>query len=118
MIEKQNEAADRGKSAEPPRPIEAGARYEETILGMAQQHGVGKSFTPSDVAQALAEDWRPLLGHIRAAARRLAEAGRIEILRHGKPVEPAALRGVIRLRLKAAAPADAATPEPTPPALG
>jgi hypothetical protein len=30
----------------------------------------------------------------------LAEAGRIDILRHGKPVEPAAMKGVIRLRLK------------------
>lgn len=85
------------------KPTEAGANYEAMILRMAEERGAAKSFTPSDVAQALAEDWRPLLTHIRAAARRLAEKGLIEILRHGKPIEPAALKGVIRLRLKPAA---------------
>jgi hypothetical protein len=82
------------------KPTEAGATYEAAILQTAAEHGPGKSFTPTDVAQQLAENWRPLLNHIRAAARRLAERGEIEILRHGKPVEPSALKGVIRLRLK------------------
>lgn len=35
---------------------------------------------------------------VRQAAIRLALAGRIEILRHGKPVDPQAFKGVIRLR--------------------
>jgi hypothetical protein len=74
--------------------------YEAAILRMAAKASDGKSITPSDVALSLAEDWRPLLKHIRAAARRLAEQGRIDILRHGKPIDPAALKGVIRLRLK------------------
>lgn len=82
------------------KPAEAGATYEAAILQMAVKLGAAKSFTPTDVAQPLAENWRPLLNHIRAAARRLAERGQIEILRHGKPVEPSALKGVIRLRLK------------------
>lgn len=73
--------------------------YEAAIILMAERAGAGRSITPSDVAMSLAEDWRPLLKHIRAAARRLAEQGRIEILRHGKPIDPAALKGVIRLRL-------------------
>jgi hypothetical protein len=84
------------------KPTEAGATYEAAILQTAAEHGPGKSFTPTDVAQKLAENWRPVLNHIRAAARRLAEKGEIEILRHGKPVEPSALKGVIRLRLKEA----------------
>lgn len=96
----------------PALPDAAGARYEETILRLAVAHGTGKSFTPTDVAQTLSENWRPLLGHVRAAARRLAEAGRIDILRHGKPVEPAALRGVIRLRLKPLVEAEEAAAEP------
>lgn len=74
--------------------------YEAAILLMVEQAGPVKSITPSDVAMSLAEDWRPLLKHVRAAARRLAEQGRIDILRHGKLIDPAALKGVIRLRLK------------------
>jgi hypothetical protein len=85
------------EEAEAPAP---GSRYDATILAIAAERGEAKSFCPSEVARALAEDWRPLLTHVRAAARRLAEAGRIDILRHGKPIEPAAIRGVIRLRLK------------------
>ena len=40
------------------------------------------------------------LSAVRRAAARLAEAGRIEILRKGKPVPPAEMRGVIRLRIR------------------
>jgi hypothetical protein len=89
--------ADDAGEAAPPAPV---SRYDATILQIAAERGEGKSFCPSEVARALSEDWRPLLIHVRAAARRLAEAGRIDILRHGKPVEPAAMKGVIRLRLK------------------
>lgn len=81
-------------------PVEPTSRYDATILRIAAERGEEKSFCPSEVARALSEDWRPLLTHVRAAARRLAEAGRIDILRHGKPIDPAAIKGVIRLRLK------------------
>ncbi|MCB8880775.1 DUF3253 domain-containing protein [Acidisoma cellulosilytica] len=74
--------------------------YEAAILLMVAKTEGGKSITPADVAMSLSENWRPVLHHVRAAARRLAEQGLIEILRHGKPVEPAAMKGVIRLRLK------------------
>jgi hypothetical protein len=87
----------REEMPEPPAPV---SRYDTAILEIAAERGEGKSFSPSEVALALSENWRPLLIHVRAAARRLAEAGQIDILRHGKPVEPAAMKGVIRLRLK------------------
>ncbi len=77
-------------------------RFETTILQIAMERGEAKSFCPSEVARALSEEWRPLLTHVRAAARRLAEEGRIDILRHGKPILPAEIKGVIRLRLKQA----------------
>jgi hypothetical protein len=77
-------------------------RFETTILQMAEERGEAKSFCPSEVARALSDEWRPLLTHVRAAARRLAEEGRIDILRHGKPILPAEIKGVIRLRLKPA----------------
>ncbi len=79
-----------------------GGRLEAAILALAVECGPQKSFSPSEVALALSDDWRPLLGPIRAAAGRLAEAGRIDILRHGKPIVPAVIKGVIRLRLKQA----------------
>lgn len=71
------------------------------ILRLTSAAGPGASISPIDVAQALAPEWRPLLGAVRREAVRLLEAGRIEILRKGKPVETAAVRGVIRLRARA-----------------
>lgn len=60
----------------------------------------GKSICPSEVARALApEDWRRLLGPIRAAAIRLARDGQVEVLRKGKKASTESeIRGVIRLR--------------------
>jgi hypothetical protein len=45
------------------------------------------------------------MGPVRRAAFGLARAGRVEVLRKGKPVPPEAARGVIRLRA-AATPTD------------
>ena len=75
-----------------PNPIES------TILALTAQRGLEKSICPSEVARALRPDWQALLPAIRQAAARLALAGRIEILRHGRPVNPASFKGVIRLR--------------------
>jgi len=71
------------------------------ILRLTAARGPDKSICPSEVARALAPGaWRPLLGAVRAEALRLAAAGRIEILRKGRPVAPEAVRGVIRLRTR------------------
>lgn len=77
------------------------ARQIETeILAQTEARGPGKSICPSDVARKLADEWRPLMHSVRQASVRLAEAGRIEILRKGKPIDPAAVHGVIRLRAR------------------
>ncbi|HEV7265049.1 MAG TPA: DUF3253 domain-containing protein [Falsiroseomonas sp.] len=77
------------------------------ILRQTAAGGADKSICPSEVARALApeeEAWRRLLGPVRAAAIRLAREGRIEVLRKGKPADPAGeIRGVIRLRAPGAA---------------
>lgn len=78
-------------------------RIEAEILRLVAERGPGRSICPSEAARALDPDWRPLLGRVREAALRLLAAGRIEILRKGRPVEPAAVRGVIRLRAPGAA---------------
>ncbi|HTQ70840.1 MAG TPA: DUF3253 domain-containing protein [Acidocella sp.] len=78
---------------------------EQAILDMLAARGEHKSICPTDAAKALAgnppdESWRRSLAPVKLAAQRLARAGQIEILRKGKPVDPEALHGVIRLRLK------------------
>ena len=70
----------------------------DTILRLVTERGTDKSICPSEAARALSPAWQPLLPAVRRAAVALAEAGRIDILRKGKPVEPAGVRGVIRLR--------------------
>lgn len=91
-----------------PDPADTAAIRAE-ILRQTSARGPDRSICPSEVARALAggDDgpWRPLMAPVRHAAADLARAGRIEILRKGKPVPPEAMRGVVRLR--AAAPADA-----------
>ena len=69
-------------------------------MKLAEARGPNGSICPSDVARALASEWRPLLPAVRRTAFRLAAAGRIDILRKGKPVQVEAARGVIRLRAK------------------
>lgn len=74
----------------------------EEILRQVTARGAGKSICPSEVARALdPEGWRSLLGPVRQAAVTLAQEGRVAILRKGKPVPPAEMRGVIRLALPA-----------------
>ncbi len=80
-------------------------RIEQEILRQAEAAGPGRSVSPEDVARALAVDWHGQLSAVRRAAIRLAGAGRIEILRKGKPIAPHDVKGVIRLRLPR--PADA-----------
>ncbi len=72
---------------------------EATLLSLVTARGPDKSICPSEVARALAPEWHALMGAVRRVAVRLALAGRIEILRKGKAVDPAGVRGVIRLRL-------------------
>lgn len=78
---------------------------ETTLLRLVGERGPGKSICPSEVARAATTDpdpeaWRRQLGAVRRAAVRLADSGRIEILRKGKPIAASEARGVIRLRLR------------------
>ena len=75
-------------------------RIRDELLRQVIARGAGKSICPSEVARALAPDWRGLMHRVRLVAFALAHERRIEILRKGVPVEPQAARGVIRLRLR------------------
>ena len=77
------------------------AVIEARILALTGARGPEKSVCPSEIARDLASaEWRSLLGPVRDAAVRLVQTGQIEVLRKGKPVDAAAVRGVIRLRAK------------------
>ena len=74
-------------------------RIEAEILRRTEALGADKSICPSEVTRALDPEWQKLSSAVRRAAIRLAEAGTIDILRKGKRVEPAGVKGVIRLRM-------------------
>jgi Protein of unknown function (DUF3253) len=74
-----------------------------TLIGMAREFGHEKSFCPSEAARRIAGDhpdqWGPMMQPIRKSAVLLAQAGRLIILRKGKPVDPLDFKGVYRLTL-------------------
>jgi hypothetical protein len=73
---------------------------EAVILEVVSTLAPGKSVSSEEVARAAdPENWRRLTGHVRGAAKGLARQGKIVILRHGKPADPEAFKGVYRLRL-------------------
>jgi hypothetical protein len=84
-----------------PRP--SPEEIEAAILAALGERGPGRTVGPTDVARALAGDhpdeWGPLMPPIRRAAVRLMKAGRIVILRKGRPVDPDDFKGVYRLAL-------------------
>jgi hypothetical protein len=62
--------------------------------------GSPRSVSPETVARhAGGDDWRRILPQVRAEAVGLARAGRLVILRHGRPADPDAFKGVYRLGL-------------------
>ncbi|MDD2705769.1 MAG: DUF3253 domain-containing protein, partial [Acidocella sp.] len=63
---------------------------EQAILDTLAARGAQKSICPTEAARTLAgnpadDSWRKSLAPVKLAAQRLARAGRIEILRKGKP---------------------------------
>jgi hypothetical protein len=76
---------------------------ETAIFDLLAKLPAGKSISPEQVARALDEEgWRRELGKARAVAIGLARQDRLVILRHNKPADPDAFRGVWRMRLPVA----------------
>lgn len=78
----------------PPDP----ATIRAVILDLALRRGPDASFCPSEVARALAADWRPLMPAVRQVA---ADMAGIEATQRGARVDPLTATGPIRLRLQA-----------------
>jgi hypothetical protein len=77
-------------------------RLERAILDLLEQRRPTATICPSDAARTVYEGdddgWRALMEPARRAARRLVEAGEVEITQAGRPVDPATARGPIRIR--------------------
>lgn len=74
---------------------------QASIIELTTARGPDKSICPSEVARSLEPGrWQSLMTPVRQAAIALQKAGRIDILRKGRPVPPEEVRGVIRLRIK------------------
>lgn len=87
------------REPEAPRP----RRFTDDAVDAAILAGCAaarRPIAPDDVAKALdPEHWRQCLRQVRRRAQALSEAGRIEILRKGKPVPAELMKGIVRLRL-------------------
>ena len=67
------------------------------LLGAGRADASISTEAAARAAAAEGEDWRRALPAVKRAALALAGEGSVVILRHGRPVDPPVLRGVVRL---------------------
>mgnify|MGYP000107775877 CR=1 FL=1 len=68
-----------------------------TIRRLLRERGAGKTICPSEVARALADDFRPLMPLVRDVAAELADAREIVATQRGAVTDVRSARGPIRL---------------------
>jgi hypothetical protein len=74
-------------------------QLETIILELLAARAATSTICPSDAARAVGdENWRDLMEPARMAARRLVDAGEVEITQGGSVVDPATAKGPIRIR--------------------
>ncbi|PTX54365.1 uncharacterized protein DUF3253 [Litoreibacter ponti] len=69
---------------------------ENAIRDLAHRRGLGKTFCPSEVARAVASDWRPVMDDVRRIASGMDG---IAATQKGETVDPVTAKGPIRLGL-------------------
>jgi hypothetical protein len=78
-----------------------GRQLEASILALLAARAATSTICPSDAARAVGDDtWRGLMEPAREAARRLVDAGEVEITQGGSVVDPSTAKGPIRIRRK------------------
>jgi hypothetical protein len=76
-----------------------GQQLEASILALLAARAPTSTICPSDAARDVGdENWRELMEPARQAARRLVDAGEVEITQGGTVVDPSAAKGPIRIR--------------------
>ena len=76
------------------------ADYRSRIMELLRTRGPNKTICPSELLSGEDKQDAALMEQVRASARRLAAEDLIEFTQRGKVVEPAMVKGPIRLRLK------------------
>ncbi|GAA1664487.1 DUF2256 and DUF3253 domain-containing protein [Microbacterium lacus] len=72
---------------------------EDSIRALLAARAADATVCPSEAARAVGgEDWRDLMEPARRAARRMVDAGDVEITQRGAVVDPSTARGPIRIR--------------------
>lgn len=81
------------------RVSETDLRLERAISALLDARAAGATVCPSEAARAVdADGWRDLMEPARRAARRMVEAGTVDITQGGRVVDPSTARGPIRIR--------------------
>lgn len=74
---------------------------ENKIRELLDARSRDATICPSEVARAMSDDnWRDLMEPVRRAARRMVDAGEVEITQKGSVVDPSTAKGPIRIRWK------------------
>lgn len=76
------------------------SELELAILALLGRRARGATACPSEVALEFfgENEWRDGMERVRCAARRLVDAGKLEILQKGRAVDASTAKGAIRLR--------------------
>jgi hypothetical protein len=79
---------------------ETDRKLEEAIRTLLAARALSSTICPSDAARAVSPDaWRELMEPARRAARRMVEAGEVDITQGGSVVDdPYRVKGPIRIR--------------------
>lgn len=79
------------------RPVDKA--LEASILTLLAERARSATICPSEAARAVdPDDWQALMEPARSAARRLVNAGEVEITQGGRVVDPSSCKGPIRIR--------------------
>lgn len=73
----------------------------DVLMRLAYERGTEKTFCPSEAAQRLASDWRPLMPRIRQVAATLP----LRVTQKGEEIDISTTKGAIRLSLRPEDPA-------------
>jgi hypothetical protein len=74
--------------------------YKPQILALLHERGSSKTICPSELLEGEDKQIKELMAEVRESAKELALNGEIEITQKGEVLDPQAIKGPIRLRLK------------------
>ena len=82
---------------------DTGRLLEDAIRRLLDERAPEATICPSEAARAVSDgQWRDLMEASRDAAKRLVAAGEVEITQGGTVIDPATIKGPIRIRRRRA----------------